>query len=107
MVAINVTALAPTGSKELSRSLGRRLFRRLPFGTWFPLAIFALTRFIGFVMISFSARTQIALTHTLPAYIPSPGYTVYSPTPASPGYLTAITNWDGQWYLRIGICQGG
>jgi len=26
---------------------------------------------------------------------------VYSPAPASPGYLTAITNWDGQWYLRI------
>jgi len=26
---------------------------------------------------------------------------VYAPAPASPGYLTAITNWDGQWYLRI------
>jgi len=60
-----------------------------------------LTRLIDFVMISLSARTQIALTHTLPGYIVSPGYTVYSPTPASPGYLTAITNWDGQWYLRI------
>jgi len=30
---------------------------------------------------------------------------VYSPAPASPGYLTAITNWDGQWYLRI-VQQG-
>lgn len=82
-------------------SLGRRLLRRPTFGTWFPLTVFALTRLIDFVMISLSARTQIALTHTLPGYIVSPGYTVYSPTPASPGYLTAITNWDGQWYLRI------
>jgi len=30
---------------------------------------------------------------------------VYSPTPASPGYLSAITNWDGQWYQRI-VDQG-
>jgi len=62
------------------------------------LAIFALTRFIDFVMISLSARTQIALTHS---YAGNSGYMVYSPAPASPGYLTAITNWDGQWYLRI------
>jgi hypothetical protein len=46
-------------------------------------------------MISLSARTQVALTHTLP------GYYVYAPTPASPSYLSAITNWDGQWYQRI------
>jgi hypothetical protein len=104
VVAINVIALAPEDAK-LSPSLGRRLFRRQPFGTWFPLSVFALTRFIDFVMISLSARTQIALTHTLPGYIVPPGYTVYSPTPASPGYLTAITNWDGQWYLRI-VDQG-
>jgi len=54
-----------------------------------------LTRLIDFVMISLSARTQVALTHTLP------GYYVYAPTPSSPSYLSAITNWDGQWYQRI------
>jgi hypothetical protein len=79
-------------------SLRRRLFRRPPFGTWFPLAVFALTRFIDFVMISLSARTQMALAHSFRGIS---GYMVYSPAPASPGYLTAITNWDGQWYLRI------
>jgi len=100
-VAINFTTPASEISSGVGPSLGRRLFRRPTFGTWFPLSVFALTRLIDFVMISLSARTQIALTHTLPGYIVSPGYTVYSPTPASPGYLTAITNWDGQWYLRI------
>ena len=53
-------------------------------------------------MISLSARTQIALSHSYPG---NTGYMVYSPAPASPGYLTAITNWDGQWYLRI-VQQG-
>ena len=95
VVAINVTTLAPEGSKELSTSLGRNLLRRPHFGTWFPLSVFALTRLIDFVMISLSARTQVALTHTLP------GYYVHTATPASPGYLDAITNWDGQWYQRI------
>ena len=69
--------------------------RRPPFAIWFPLSVFALTRLIDFVMISFAARTQVALTHTLP------GYYVHSPQPASPDYLSAITNWDGQWYRRI------
>jgi hypothetical protein len=98
VVAINVTTPGPKCSKELSMSLGRSLFRRPPFRTWFPLSVFALTRFINFVMISLSARTQIALTHSYPG---NSGYMVYSPSPASPAYLTAITNWDGQWYLRI------
>ena len=65
---------------------------------WFPLSAFALTRFIDFVMISVSARTQMALTHSFRGI---GGYMVYYSAPASPGYLTAITNWDGQWYLRI------
>ena len=99
MVAINVITLAQEGSKELSTSLGQSLLRRPPFGTWFPLSVFALTRFINFVMISSSARTQIALTHSYPDYY------VYAPAPASPGYLTVISNWDGQIYNRI-VDQG-
>ena len=100
--AIKFTTPASEVSDNLRPSLGRSLFRRPRFGTWFPLSVFALTRLIDFVMISLSARTQVALTHTLLGpHIPFPGYTVYSPTPASPNYLTAITNWDGQWYLRI------
>ena len=63
VVAINVATPGPKCSKELGMSPGRRLFRRPPFRTWFPLSVFALTRFINFVMISLSARTQIALTH--------------------------------------------
>jgi len=97
-VTINFTTPASEVSSHLRPVLGRSWFRRPPFGTWFPLAVFALTRFINFVMISLSARTQIALTHSYPG---NTGYMVYSPAPASPGYLTAITNWDGQWYFRI------
>ena len=98
VVAINVTPPGPTNSEELGLSLGRSLFRRPPFRTWFPLSVFALTRFINFVMISLSARTQIALSHSYPG---NTGYLVYSPSPASPPYLSAITNWDGQWFFRI------
>ena len=97
-VTINVTTPASEVSSHLGPGLGRSWFRRPPFGTWFPLAVFALTRFINFVMILLSARTQIALTHSYPG---NSGYMVYAPSPASPGYLSAITNWDGQWYLRI------
>ena len=100
-VAIKAITPASEVSGRPGLSMGRSLMRRPSFGTWFPLSVFALTRFIDFVMISLSARTQIALTHTLPGYIVPPWYTVYSPTPASPDYLTAITNWDGQWYQRI------
>lgn len=95
VVVIKVTTLAPEGTRALTASLGRSQLRRPPFGIWFPLSVFALTRFINFVMISVSARTQVVLTHTLQEYY------VYTPTQASPGYLSAITNWDGQWYQRI------
>lgn len=97
-VGIKIATQVSGISKNLSPSRGRSLSRRTSFGTWFPLSVFALTRFINFVMISVSARTQIALTHSYPG---DSGYLVHSPSPAAPGYLTAITNWDGQWYLRI------
>ena len=60
------------------------------------LAIFALTRLYGFVVIALAARHQVALPS--PAH---PGIYQFSAHPDSPGYLGLITNWDGQWYERI------
>lgn len=48
-------------------------------------------------MISLAARHQVALVDTIP------GFYVNTPMPASPGYLSVITNWDGQWYERIAM----
>ena len=69
---------------------------RVPLSIWLPLAIFALTRLYGFVVIALAARHQVAL--------PSPDHPLtyqFTAHPASPGYLGLITNWDGQWYERI------
>lgn len=67
----------------------------IPFHLWFPLAIFATTRLANFIMISLAARHQVGLSSTFA------GYYVNTPMSASPGYLSVITNWDGQWYERI------
>lgn len=67
----------------------------IPFFVWFPLATFAATRLLNFIMISLAARHQVALSETIP------GYYVNTPMSASPGYLSVVTNWDGQWYERI------
>jgi hypothetical protein len=67
---------------------------RLPI--WLPLAIFALTRLYGFVIIVLAARSQVALPS--PEH---PGIYQFTAHPDSPGYLGLITNWDGQWYERI------
>jgi hypothetical protein len=61
-----------------------------------PLAIFALTRLYGFVIIALAARHQVALPSP-----DHPGIYQFSAHPGSPGYLALITNWDGQWYERI------
>src|ERR1035437_486827 len=63
----------------------------VPLSIWLPLAVFALTRLYGFVVISLAARQQVALPS--PEH---PGIYQFSPHPASPGYLGLITNWDGQ-----------
>jgi len=68
----------------------------VPLSIWLPLAIFALTRVYGFLVISLAARQQVALPS--PAH---PGIYQFTAHPASPGYLGLITNWDGQWYERI------
>jgi hypothetical protein len=63
---------------------------------WLPLAIFAVTRLYGFVVISLAARHQVALPSP-----DHPGIYQFAAHPDSPGYLGLITNWDGQWYQRI------
>ena len=69
---------------------------RIPLAIWLPLAIFALTRLYGFVVIAVAARQQVALPSP-----DHPGIYQFSAHPDSPGYLGLITNWDGQWYERI------
>lgn len=78
--------------------------RWLPFSLWWPIAIFAATRLYAFVVIASGARNQTALPYARwPAHPGSGDYYVNSPTPAAPGYLRAITNWDGQWYQQIAV----
>jgi hypothetical protein len=74
----------------------RRSGVRVPLSIWLPLAIFALTRLYGFVIIALAARHQVALPSP-----DHPGIYQFTPHPDSPGYLALITNWDGQWYERI------
>jgi hypothetical protein len=63
------------------------------------IAIYALTRLISaaFVMVA-GAHQQ----GTAQFINPDPWkYYVWKALPPSPGYLDVLTNWDGQWYLRI------
>jgi hypothetical protein len=69
---------------------------RVPVSIWLPLALFALTRLYGFVVIALAARHQVALPSP-----DHPGIYQFTAHPDSPGYLALITNWDGQWYERI------
>jgi hypothetical protein len=88
-----MAARAAQTSAPMTLRLGRI---RVPVSIWLPLAIFALTRLYGFLIIAVAARHQVALPS--PAH---PGIYQFTPHPSSPGYLGLITNWDGQWYERI------
>jgi hypothetical protein len=59
-----------------------------------PLSILLVTRFLDALMIAWFARDQVAGR-------PGGGWFVAEPVPADPGYLSALTNFDGQWYLQI------
>jgi hypothetical protein len=83
-------------SAPTTRRLGKARRTGVGLSIWLPLAIFALTRLYGLVIIAIAARGQVALPSP-----DHPGIYQFTPHPASPGYLGLITNWDGQWYERI------
>ncbi|MBE3074284.1 MAG: hypothetical protein IMZ75_04975 [Actinobacteria bacterium] len=88
---------ARAGSAQTPAPTTLRLGRvAVPPSIWLPLAIFALTRLYGFVVIALAARQQVALPSP-----DHPGIYQFTAHPASPGYLGLITNWDGQWYERV------
>lgn len=60
-----------------------------------PLAIYAVTRLVGGILLAIGASRQVALTGD------GTDYRVTVPTPESPGYLGVVSNWDGQWYRAI------
>ncbi|SED35635.1 hypothetical protein SAMN04489844_4245 [Nocardioides exalbidus] len=68
---------------------------------WFivPLAVFAVSRLVSGVMLAIGASRQIALEAT--PVVDADFYKVAVATPASPGYLGVVSNWDGQWFRSI------
>lgn len=62
---------------------------------WIPLGVYAISRVVVFVMVLVAQRQQIAMGIGID-YI-----RILYPSPAAPGYLTTMTNWDGQWYREI------
>jgi hypothetical protein len=60
--------------------------------------VYAITRLFDAVLIVVAARHQIALPDGVTALA---GYKISEPSPASPGYGSVASNWDGQWYLGI------
>ncbi|WP_162260229.1 hypothetical protein [Terrabacter sp. Root181] len=77
---------------RLQEAAARHLGRR-----WFliPLAIFTASRLVDTLFIFLSASHQVALSQARDDYY------VYEPSPADPGYLGVVSNWDGQWYRQI------
>jgi hypothetical protein len=100
------SASADAPSRRSESRLGHRLehpdrllekrtpfYRRFPI--WFPIAVFGISRIFVFFCASYLARYQIPLP------IGTQNIRIFYPTPAAPGYLSAMTNWDGQWYRVI------
>lgn len=60
-----------------------------------PLSIWLGFTLVSAVFLAVGASHQVALARS------APGYEVVDPTPASPGYLGVVANWDGNWYNLI------
>ena len=92
-----MTARTVTNDEAPGKSWLHRL-RHPSYALWFPLAVYAATRLIDAVFIVIAARHQIALPRGATGLA---GYNIWEPSPASPGYGSVASNWDGQWYFSI------
>jgi hypothetical protein len=93
---VSVTMLQSTLSPVRARVAAAS--SHIGYPLWFPLAVYAIARLVDLVFILIAARHQIALPNGATAL---PGYNAWEASPASPGYGTVASNWDGQWYLSI------
>lgn len=87
-----------TTREPRSLALRPRRLQRPPFAIWFPLVVYAATRTIDAIFILIAARHQIAIPRGDTGLA---GYYIFAASPASPGYGSVASNWDGQWYLSI------
>ena len=74
---------------------GARWWRR--FATWFPLAVYAVTRLVDVAYFAVMQQAQIAM------YPGNGAARVLFPEPAAPGFWPVMANWDGQWYHEIAV----
>lgn len=94
---------------RLPRSASESTGRSVPFsdaaatafvGRWWlwPLAIYLTTRLINVAMIAIASNSSL----TLEEFVGLGGRHFGTDAgTAPPGYLTAVTRWDGQWYWEI------
>lgn len=62
---------------------------------WFPFTVYLVSRVFVLIAATYLSRYQMALPIGLERI------RITYPTPADPGYLGIMTNWDGQWYRVI------
>lgn len=93
-----MTIFPPTLTVPPSRAARDGATSRIGYAVWFPLAVYAVARLIDFVLIVIAARHQIPLSAGGAGLA---GYKIWEPSPASPGYGSVASNWDGQWYFSI------
>ena len=96
--AVSVTMLPLTVSPVRSRLAATSSRIRIDYSLWFPLTVYAIVRLVDVVLILIAARHQIALPQGATGLA---GYNIWEPSPASPGYGSVASNWDGQWYFSI------
>src|SRR6478735_4313827 len=91
---------AATGSPDRSVQAWPSATDPLP-GRWWlwPLVIYLGTRLVNGVMIVVASNSSITLEEVVGS-----GHVHFCTDAgtAPPGYLTAVTRWDGQWYWKIG-----
>lgn len=79
----------PDRARESEQPVHRR------FAVWFPFAVYGISRVWVLMAGIVLARHQIALP------IGTPNIRIFYPSPESPGYLSVMSGWDGQWYRVI------